>query len=230
MVDYMAAIKKPFGNLQAAGIGTIVGLIPLVNLLLNGYGLQTAKKTLNKDNSLPGWTNNIGDLIVKTIMAIIIGIIYSIPATVVIVIGAMAAITPILGAISSGSADALMPAIMGALAVGGIFFLIGALLALLGAVLTIMGLMNYLKEGKFGAAFAIGKLFKKVFTVAFILAFIVSIVYSLVVLVVAVFISGVLNIIPVLGFFIGLLVMGLASYMLTVTTMTIYAQVYNETP
>ena len=65
MVDYMAAIKRPFQDLTTLVIGIIIGLIPIVQLLVTGFGLKCAQASLNNNPALPKWQDNIVDTIVK---------------------------------------------------------------------------------------------------------------------------------------------------------------------
>lgn len=84
MVKYAEAIKRPFSDWKKLGIGGLMYLIPLVNIITGlfayGYGLLCAKTA--KEKKLPEW-KNWGDLFVKGLLAAIIGIIYFIPAAIV---------------------------------------------------------------------------------------------------------------------------------------------------
>ncbi|HLC36661.1 MAG TPA: hypothetical protein VJK05_03590 [archaeon] len=52
MAEYVEAIKKPFGDIKTLVIGTVIGIIPIVNFLLFGYGLMTMKKVLSGKKEL----------------------------------------------------------------------------------------------------------------------------------------------------------------------------------
>ena len=224
MVDYAAAIKKPFSDMQTAGLGIILGFIPVLNILVSGYGIGIARKTVNKDNSLPKWDpNQVVKYIIDALMAIVILIVYQIPAGILLVIGAAMAGGVLLPSILTGNMDAIISAGLDALAVGGPFILIGGLLGLIGGLLSIMGVIAYAKDGSLGAAFKIKTLSKKVLSVPFLASIIVLVIYQ----VVLVLISLILLIIPVIGVFLGA---GLMTYALTVTGLTLFAEVYNETP
>ena len=224
MVDYAAAIKKPFSDMQTAGLGIILGFIPIINILVSGYGIGVARKTVNKDNSLPKWDpNQVVKYLIDAIMAIVILIVYQIPAGILVVIGTFMAGGVFLSSLSTGNIEAIASAGLGALAVGGPFILIGGLLGLIGGLLSIMGVIAYAKEGSLGAAFKIKQLSKKVLSVPFLVSIIVLIIYQVILGI----ISALLLIIPIIGIFLGA---GLMMYALTVTGLTLFAEVYNETP
>ena len=228
MVDYAAAIKKPFEDMQTALIGILIGAVSpltlgLLGLLITGFGLGVGRKVLNNDNKLPKWDpGQIITYIKDVIMAIIIGLVYMIPAIILFVIGGALAIGGILTSIASGNSNALAT-LGGSLAAGGIFLVIGFLLAIIGGLLAIMGIQFYLKEGSIGAAFKFGAIIKKELTGTFIAAIVVYIIYAIALIVIA----TVLSIIPIIGSLVGA---GIMAYALTVTSYTMFAQVFKETP
>ncbi|MCR4369158.1 MAG: DUF4013 domain-containing protein [archaeon] len=224
MVDIAGAIKKPFDDLKTAGIGIILGLIPLVNLLVVGYGVNVARRTVAKDNKLPAWSfDSLLQYLKDAIFAIIIYIIYMIPAGIAFAIGLGLAIGTLLPAILSGNTGAIVGGIAGAFAAGGVFALLAGLLVVIGEVMASIGIIFYAKENSLGAAFNFGAIIKKILTAQYIIAIIVLVVYWIVLGIIA----TVLSIIPVVGSLLGV---GLAVYAATVTGMTLFAQVFNETP
>ena len=80
-VDYVKALKRPFSDTRKFLVGTILGMIPLVNLTVIGYTLNStglAKDNGNRDG-LPEWTN-FGELFMKGLGTVAIGIIMLLPA------------------------------------------------------------------------------------------------------------------------------------------------------
>lgn len=215
MVDYGGAIKKPFTNIPSLVIGIIVGIIPIVNILNIGFGLQTAQKTLNGDKTLASW-KEIADIIVKAIAGIVIAIIYYVPALIVAGIGLVSSFDKIVESFSSPSAEAFTALISSA----GPFFIVVLLLALIAMFLLPMAVISFLKNG-FGKAFALGTIVKKALTGKYILSWIVVIVWSIVLFIV----FFILSLVPLVGAFIGA---GLLSYAITVTEYSIFAEAYNE--
>ena len=227
MVDYAGAIKKPLSDMQTLGISTVMGAIPIVNILMWFFGVENAKRVLNKNASLPSWNADvIFSNIVPALKMLVVGIVYLIPGLVVAGIG----LVPIIGGIIAGITSGDTSTLLAGLAAGGIIALVGVLLMLIGAVLSSMGTYMTLKTGSIGAGFNIGAILKKVFTATYWISLIVYFIYVIVIGIAAGIISGILLVIPVLGFFLGLLVSGLAMYLTSITCTTIIAGIFNETP
>ena len=80
-VDYVKALKRPFSDTRKFLVGTILGMIPIVNLTVIGYTLNStglAKNNGNRDG-LPEWTNFV-ELFMKGLGTVAIGIIMLLPA------------------------------------------------------------------------------------------------------------------------------------------------------
>lgn len=225
MVDYAAAIKKPFQDTQTLIIGIIIGFIPFISLLVTGYAMGMARNVLKGDNKLPKWdpgqfVQYVKDIIFK----IIISIVYMIPAGILLLIGGLAVIVTIIEAVLSGRTGIeIIGEAIGGLATGGIFLLLGGLLALIGGLFATMGTFFYLKEGSLGSAFQFNAILKKILTGTFWATLVVMVIYMVVLLV----LFGLLSIIPVIGTIIGA---GLLSFAGSVTAHQMLAEVFKETP
>lgn len=80
-LDLVKALKAPFsaeGWVSKLLVGGILICIPIVNFITMGYMVKYGKNLLNKDESLPSYSN-IGDLFVSGIKLFIGSIILSIP-------------------------------------------------------------------------------------------------------------------------------------------------------
>ena len=206
MVDYENALKRPFQDIKKLLIGSLLAIIPIVNFMYVGYVAKATKNTLNKNNDLPEW-EEWGDLFIKGLTIIVIGLIYSIPVGLFLFAGLG---TIIFTALASGGAINIGSLI----ASGGIVLLIGFLFLLVTGFFVPMALMNYIHKENIKSAFDFREIFKKVFTGNYIIAWILTTVYSIV-------ISVLLLIIPIVGTVI-------ASYITWITSMTVFAEVYNE--
>ena len=81
-MDFETNFKKPFTDVKKLLIGILLSIVPVVNFLAVGYMLETARKSMKKDTSLPEW-EGWGDLFVKGLLSIVIEAIYFIPAAIV---------------------------------------------------------------------------------------------------------------------------------------------------
>ncbi|MCK5698848.1 MAG: DUF4013 domain-containing protein [Candidatus Aenigmarchaeota archaeon] len=207
MVDYEKAIKRPFQDVKKLLIGSILNIIPIVNLITSGYIINSAKNTMNKKNDLPEW-ENWGDLFITGLVAAVISFIYFIPAGAVLLVGVGSLISGVIaGEITAANMSSII-------ASGGIMIIVGILLSIATMLIVPMAIMRYVDKGEFSAAFAIGDVLKKVLSGKYVVAWIVMIVY-------AVILGSVSFVIPVAG-------AAIAAYIVGLTTMTVFAEVYSE--
>ncbi len=218
MAEYNEAIKRPFLDWMKFGIGALMYMIPMVNIVTNffgtGYMLKCAKTATRKSYALPDW-ENWGQLFVQGLLATIIAVVYSLPAIIVgFIIGGstfsqlMMGFTPL----------ALLRSLTGSM------FIVGLLL-LLALYILPAGFIIYATRDNFSSAFDFQIIFRRAFTAQYFTAWIVSVAYSLIVLFVAGFISTLLAITLILPF----VVAGCAAFMMGVTAATIFGEAWGET-
>lgn len=237
MVNYEESIKKPFTDLTKLIIGIILSIIPIVNFtIVTGFALESSglgkTKPSKKMPEWKDWTN----LFIKGLAALVIKIIYLIPAIVVIVIGIGIAAADITGILLG---TAMTPDMMNQIRTGGTMpeevrmmfrnnwymilpaiikvapiFILGFLLALIAAFLTPIAVLNYVKNKRFSAAFELRTVTKKAFTGKYFVVW-------LAVLVLTAIVGFVLAFIPIVGWAITLFIMGVIGY-------SLYGQVYRE--
>ncbi len=229
-MDIGTAVGKPFSDIKTLVIGIILMIIPVVNILtIPGYMIRVANRTMNNDNSLPGFSN-FGELIVDSIKYIVISIVLMIPATIVlfIAIGSM-----IFGALSAtamtGSTELmqeqLTSIILGGLAAAAGLIVLGIILYIIGAILIVSGIMNYAKTRQFGKAFAIKENLRNFFTGSFIVAIIVAIIIAIVLTFIVGIIVGALAFLPG-GVIIGLIIAVIIQFVIAVAIVSILAEGY----
>ena len=227
MVDYIGAIKKPAQDIQTLAIGTIIGLIPIVGLLNLGYGVGVGRKTLKGDNSLPKWdAGQLGTYVKDLAYVLIISLVYMIPAFILFgmaVAGFLAGAGGAFGAAMGGNTEQLLAAVIAGIGAGGIFFVLGGIFAIIGGVFSSMGIFFYIKEGSIGSAFKFSEILKKVLTVTYWSTLIIYVAYAFVLGILA----TILAFVPVIG---ALVAAGLLSFLTNVTSYTLLAQVFKETP
>lgn len=219
MVDYIEAIKKPFSDLKTLAIGTVLSMIPLVNLLAAGFAIKVAEDTIKGKKALRGFAvKDIVEYLIKILMAAVISIVYMIIPMIIVGIGVGAGFASLIGEIADPSA--MGDAFFKAITLGGPLLLIGGLLGLVATILQPMAMMNWLKAGKIGAAFKIGEVVKKALTAQYLITLVVIVVYAMVLAFVTGLIGGLLAITVIVP----LILVGLVSFVMQVTVMTMYAE------
>jgi hypothetical protein len=195
-------------------IGGILGMIPIVNFIVQGYYLKILKGSIENKSGMPEW-EDWGNLFIKGLIVFIISIIYMLIPIIVISISVGGAI---LAAVSGGTDEAIVAAI-GA-AAGGL--LIAFILMLISLLLLPMALAIYAKEESFGSAFRFGEIINRIFSNlgSYILVYLVIIVLGIIVGI----ITGILNIIPLLGMVIAIF----ANFYIVAVAAKMFGEVYTN--
>jgi hypothetical protein len=226
MVNYMDAIKKPFSDLKTLGIGGVLGAIPIVNLLVNGYGLKTAEDVMAKKNALRKWAvNDLVEYLLKAIIMLVIGFVYTIIPVILILVGVGGAIvTAIMSAQGATGADAIGQLIVNSLMTGAPFIILGVILLIIALIMLPMAILKWIKSKSIAKAFNVIEVAKNVLTVDYIVSLIVLFVYSIILAIIVGVISMIVGLIPVVGFLLILYLQGLMTFAMQVTTYTTLAQ------
>lgn len=218
MIDFRWAVGRPFSNTKNLKIGIILGAIPIVNILtVLGYGMNSVKGAAEK-KALPKW-ENIVDHITKSIIGIITGSIYMLPAFIVAYLFTGFKLQMIIF-------DQTIDLVTFGFVKGGIVGLFLAfILAVIAAYLLPLALMRYVLKNKFSEAFALSKLVKRALNTDYFVAWIEAVIYLLIIL----FIFGVLSGAVVVGalyfgVILAALLLGLAMYMSSIIIFSIIGQ------
>jgi len=206
MVDFETAFKRPFTDIKKLVIGIVLQVIPIVNLLALGYQLNCARTAMGKDFKLPEW-EDWGKLFVKGLLAVVITVIYILPALIVLIASVGMAFFAALGA-QGGDIIAIA---MGSIGIGA---LLGFLLMLLAAYVLPAAILSYVKDDKIGSAFKFKAVSKKAFKVDYLVVWIVMTIYEIILV-------AILSVIPIMGSAAG-------TFIASVTSMTAFGEVYPE--
>jgi hypothetical protein len=199
MVSFVKAITLPFQDLKKLLIGAALYMLPIVNIITGlfayGYALEVAKRSMNQDFSLPEWTDG-RSLLTNGILATVIGLLWMIPALIIIMIAFVGAG---IGAASTG---------------GGIT---GLIVAITIAVIVFLAtwyvlpsaLLNYAQHTTFGAGFDFhtitSRALTKKYLVGWLLAFLVAVAVTLVGVGIIILLGALASNAPVGGVVIGIL-------------------------
>ncbi len=196
-LDIAKSFKFPFNDqnwVVKLLIGTVLGIIPIVNFFSLGYAYKVFKKTLNNEEpSLPEW-DDWGGYFVQGLLVFVIGLIYLVIPLVILFIG--------IGLFSKAAVNSAMGAsAAGLYAVGGLFAFVGGVLTLIAELLLPMVLAVYAKNKEdFGSIFKFGEIVGNIFKILgdYVLVIVIAIGVAIVV--------GVLTMIPIIGWLIYVLV------------------------
>lgn len=205
------AFKRPFQDFKSLLIGIVIMLIPIVNFIGIGYLLQCAKTATKRNTDLPHWENWF-DLFVKGVVALVIGIIYMIPAiiTLALTIGVTALTGGFAGILGAKGAFTLLTT----LATASIGLLATAVVGIIFWLLGSAAIVRYADRGSFSAAFELGAIARKAFTGTYFAAWLVGMIYCCV-------LTALLSLVPFLGGAIAMFIGG-------VTLWTLLAEAYSK--
>lgn len=216
MVNYSEAIKRSFSDWKKFAIGTVLYLIPFLNLITGmfgtGYSLLCAKTAMKKNYKLPEW-ENWGDLFIKGLLAYVIMFLWFIPTFILAAIAGGAALL----AFFQGDQTAAIGAFGGLGIVAGLVFLIT--IYLMPSIL-----LQFADKGKFGAGFDFGNIFSMAFTGDYFVAWILTMVIGIV----AVIIMGLISMLLAITVVLPWIVSAMFSFWMAVTSMTIFGEVYGS--
>lgn len=236
MVDYVEALKRPFLDIQKFLIGSVLGIIPLVNFIVTGYSLVCTGFTevkVEKD-TLPEW-ENYGNLFMKGLVVALIGFLLFLPVGLVL-FGAYG--TVVMSPVTSTLLGGVSPSDLNKLISGEItetqienwfaqnwvqlvplflsatpFLILGAVLALLASYVMPVIILGWLKEGRVTGGFN-WDIVKKAATLDYFVNWIG-------VRILAVVLGALVGWIPLIG-------TGISMYVIGVFSFTVFAEIYER--
>src|SRR3989338_9059741 len=161
MVDYVDAIKRPFSDVKKLSIGAVLNMVPVVSIITGffatGYGLNAAKSAMRGRSDLDEWSD-WGGLFVKGLLATVIGLIWSIPALIILMIVAWSTLGDLVTSLGDPTS------LLSASTPSGIGMVIAGLLFLLTVYISPAAILSYAEKGIFSAGFDTKKVFATVLT------------------------------------------------------------------
>lgn len=180
-INYVEALKRPFKDTKTFVIGSVLGMIPLVNLTVIGYTMESTGLTEAnvKRSNLPEWKNYPG-LFQKGLVAAVIGGILLLPS-ILLLLGTVGgvimspALSVMMGGLPLETCDRIIageitdlqvedwltqnwtqfiPLIVNATP----FLILGGIIAGLAVYIMPAAILGWLNEGKISAAFSIDNL------------------------------------------------------------------------
>lgn len=172
------------------GLLTLLGGLVVPAILVLGYLVRVLRATMRGDEQPPEF-DEWGDLFVDGAKAFVIAFVYGL---IPVVLGGLLVGVGAASAMGGDSAGAV---------VGGIVVLVGSLvvlaLSLLAAYVVPAATANYAREGSLGAGFDVGELRSTLVDGTYFTAWLTG----FVIVVVASVVSGLLNVVPLLGVLVG---------------------------
>lgn len=208
-VNYTEAFKRPFEDIRKLIIGCLLNIIPIIGFFATGYTMKAGEITLKNKKDLPEWTD-WGRLFVDGLLAFVIGVVWFLPAIILIVIGAIG-----VGATALLSGGALTATDV--LATLGLPVIIALVLGLIAMYFVPLAVMGYVSTRKIGEAFKIGTILRKGLKGKYFIVWLVSFVVGMV-----------LSLIASMTYVLSIILSPAASFISMIIGITLVASIYKE--
>jgi hypothetical protein len=173
----------------------ILGFIPIVNLILEGYGARIIKTTPEVSDSPK--LERYGDMFIDGLKIAVAFVIYMIIPIICIAAGAGG-----IFAGMSGFGPSLVTGVFGLTGLSALLLVVGIVLAFILVIFSAMGVAHMLKTNHFGKAFAFGEIKQTIDRIGWGR----YIAWLLVIFLISVVVGAVVGAIPVVGWIISLIV------------------------
>ena len=226
-IEIVQTFKRPFTDVKKLLIGILLSVVPVVNFITLGYFLECSGVKKSKPG-LPEW-KNFGKLFVNGFFVFVIGLLYLVPAVLVLFLVTGAALASLVATyvggvippeliegIAEGTTDPAVlesiiqnnwQAAIPTLVAAAPFLLVVIALSILAKYLIPVAALRFFETGEFKEAFNIRHIAKKAFTVKYLLAVVVAVLVGIV-------IGTVLSFIPIVGGSAAAFIIGVISYTL----------------
>jgi hypothetical protein len=174
----------------------ILGFIPIVNLIVDGYGARIIKTT--PETNVPPKLERYGDMFIDGLKIVVAFLIYMIIPIIFIVAGAGG----MFAAISGFGPSVMTGVSLGLTGLGAVLLLVGIVLAFVLLIFSAMGVAHMLKTNHFGKAFAFGEIKQTIDRIGWGR----YIAWLVVIFLISVVVGAVVGAIPTVGWIISLIV------------------------
>lgn len=217
MVNYVEAVKRPFQDFKKLSIGAALYVIPLVNIITGFFGAGYAYRCAENQGELPRW-KNWSELLQKGFFGLLISLCYAGPLVLLSTV-----LIYLLGVPSNNLLMAEVPAFPAVR-----FTMYSVVLVFLPAFIwwytSSMAIVHYVKHDSFSAGFDLTAVLDMVLTKRYFLAAVSILAYALLLFVLSAVLLSLVAF-TIIGPFI---VQSFATFILLVTAMTVFGQVYDE--
>lgn len=243
MVEFVEAIKRPLktdlitvvlgtvfmgmrvlGVLLTAWFGVIVGgILAALSLFVHGLGVEASRRVMHKDHSMPHFDDYV-DLFFTGLMVFVIGILYFLPAMIVMGMGITNSIPLILEILGKAiwQPDVAVEGLLLLVLRGAVYGLLTLILSLLALIMLPIAIQLYAKNKELGDAFNFAHILNVVATPHYWMSWAVLAGYGVLLVGIAIIISTLSALVLTIPAF------GLAMYLWWMTFYTLFAETTME--
>jgi hypothetical protein len=185
------------------GLLSVISFLIIPIFLVMGYGFRALKSSIAGSEELPDY-DEWGDMFVDGLKVFVVEFVYFLIPSIIIFVGVWSSISALIFASSTVDPSAALAGVsMGLL---GVTVIIGIILAIAFGLIATIALANMAyNNSELGAAFRFGEILEIISQIGWI-DYIIWYIVMIIIAAVGGFIAGILNIIPVIGTIIAILV------------------------
>ncbi len=162
MIDFVEAVKRPWKTEPITIVlGTLFAIFTPLRPLLHGLGVETARRTQSRVDTMPHFTDFV-DMYLSGLLVIVVGILYFLPALVVLFAGALISVPLIFNIFQSMAQNPILSvqSFIGLLVNGAVFGALALILVFLATLMAPIGIQLFAHDKKIGSAFQFSKIWK----------------------------------------------------------------------
>lgn len=164
MIDFVEAVKRPWKTDPITIVlGTLFAIFAPLRPLLHGLGVESARRTQSGNETMPHFSDFV-DMYLSGLLVIVVGILYFVPAILVLLAGALVSL-PLIGNIFVSMAqNPILSAqsFLGLLINGAAYGSLALVLIFLATLMAPIGIQLFAHDKKIGSAFQFSKIWKVV--------------------------------------------------------------------
>lgn len=162
MIDFVEAVKRPWKTDPITIVlGTLFAIFMPLRPLLHGLGVETARRAQNGNETMPHFSDFV-DMYLSGLLVIVVGILYFVPALIVLFAGALISLPLVWSIFQSMAQNPILSvqSFIGLLVNGAVFGALALILVFLATLMAPIGIQLFARDKKVGSAFQFSKIWK----------------------------------------------------------------------
>ncbi|MBM3281900.1 MAG: DUF4013 domain-containing protein [Candidatus Diapherotrites archaeon] len=162
MIDFVEAVKRPWKTDPITIVlGTLFAVFAPLRPLLHGLGVESARRTQSGNETMPHFSDFV-DMYLSGLLVIVVGVLFFIPALVVLLLGAIITIPLVWSIFISLTQNPILSvqSFIGLLVNGAVFGALALILTFFAMLMAPIGIQLFAHDKRIGSAFQLSKIWK----------------------------------------------------------------------
>lgn len=224
MIDFVEAVKRPWKTDPITIVlGTLFAVFAPLRPLLHGLGVESARRTQSGNETMPHFSDFV-DMYLSGLLVIVVGVLFFIPALVVLLLGAIITLPLVWSIFISLTQNPILSvqSFIGLLVNGAVFGALALILTFFAMLMAPIGIQLFAHDKRIGSAFQLSKIWKVISMADYWITWLLLMAYGVVLIGVVAILS-----IPSFNALSGLF-MGAATYTWWMTSYIMFGEVVKD--